>query len=363
MSIPYPQNEPFTGLFGVGGGGGSPWAEYKWKTNDNGLIVKRLDVWWNDSCLQGIQVTYSDNSRSKQYGSFNNNHDALDLAPGERITNMSLWGNGKGTRCGRIRIITDGGKDFNKGKDVTGQTEYSAGVGSGILVGMVGRSGTEIDLLGPIFLDPDVKTISVSDLNYYGDLTGSQGITQVTLNQASYENPKGDQNPILKWDFTGSSERETSTTFTQSSSTTYGVNVTVEVSAEIFGIGAKTSTTYEWEKSDTQTTESSTTEKMAMSWSAGGELKPGETATATAFCYQAIGSLRYDAQVQIVLLDGWTSTYRETGVFRTALFTIASTKVKYGTVTEGPAKPVEIHSTEGRKKAKKVIMNGTRNHH
>ncbi|EJF61631.1 hypothetical protein DICSQDRAFT_170046 [Dichomitus squalens LYAD-421 SS1] len=59
----YPSG-PFTGEFVVGGFGGSPFQACKWVMNQSALVVKGLDVWYNSGVLCGVQVTFSEDSRT-----------------------------------------------------------------------------------------------------------------------------------------------------------------------------------------------------------------------------------------------------------------------------------------------------------
>ena len=106
---PYPPG-PFTGEFVVGGFGGLPYQACKWVMNESALVVKGLDVWYNTSTLRGIQVTFSDDSRSSVFGTPSDTHAGITFSPGERITSFTLWGNGKGSSTGRIRLTTSAGQ-------------------------------------------------------------------------------------------------------------------------------------------------------------------------------------------------------------------------------------------------------------
>ena len=74
------------------------------------------------------------------------------FTPGELITSMSLWGNGAGTRLGAIKFRTDKGGDFFAKMTSWGlKQEYPIDV-SGACVGVIGRSGDDIDNMGFIFV-------------------------------------------------------------------------------------------------------------------------------------------------------------------------------------------------------------------
>ena len=113
-------------------------------------------------------------------------------------------------------------------------------------------------MFGPVFLNGVVTSISVSDVVYNPPLTGSGGISQQTLDSVHYYNPP-DAKRDLPWVFENEVKRTETTTFTQSTTTTYGITVNAEVSAELFGIGAKIGDGYSWQRSGTQETSTSTT--------------------------------------------------------------------------------------------------------
>ncbi|TBU37875.1 hypothetical protein BD309DRAFT_875559 [Dichomitus squalens] len=296
--------------------------------NQSALVVKGLDVWYNSGVLRGIQVTFSDDSRTSVFGQPSDSHASITFVPGERITELTLWGNGVGTRTGRIRLTTSASQTFDVGKNTSGQTAYPAGLGSGILVGFVGRCGLEIDMLGPVFLNGSVQSISISNVVYNPPLTGSNtGISRQDLDSIHYYNPPNAK-ASLPWTFSNEVKRTETTTFTQSTTTTYGFSVNAEVSAELFGVGGKFGDGYSWQNTSTQETSTSTSFEKSVGWGISGELQPGEGITASSFCQQGVGHANYIATVTLRLSDGTVSTYQEPGQFNTVVYTEAEVTVK-----------------------------------
>ncbi|CAB1099342.1 unnamed protein product [Ectocarpus sp. CCAP 1310/34] len=82
-----------------------------------GSLVTGIEVWAGASCLNGIKVTLSDGNVFVK-GRKNGPSKSLTIPRNVTVSELSLWGNGAGTRCG------------------------------------VGRSGWEIDCLGFAFLKP-----------------------------------------------------------------------------------------------------------------------------------------------------------------------------------------------------------------
>ena len=322
-SSPIPEG-PFANINTIGGPTGNDFSTCGWVTNEKASVVTQLQVWWNGYNLQGVQVTYSDDTVSALYGAPNNDTATLILAPGERITSMTLWGNGAGgagTRTGRVRMTTDKWQNFDHGKDTTNLTAYPSDVGSGSLVGMIGKSSWDIDMLGFLLLSSSVSSIAVSGVEYTDDLTGTQnGLSQITLDEAHFEgaDPYG-----ANWAFSNTVTKTESTTFTQRSTTTWGAYVPVTVNAAPFSIGGSASTGFTWAKEDARETITSTINQLTLHWGIDGHLAPGEGLTCSSLSEMGVGHARYNATVTISLYDGTVSTYSEPGVFNNVTYTQA----------------------------------------
>ena len=59
--------------------------------------------------------------------------------------------------------MTNQNQHFDVGKNVNGQNKYPIQIGPGILAGVCGRKGTEIDVLALIFLRPQVRKMPGGD--------------------------------------------------------------------------------------------------------------------------------------------------------------------------------------------------------
>ena len=183
-------------------------------------------------------------------------------------------------------------------------------------------------MFGPVFLNGTVTSISISNVVYNPPLTGSNtGITPQALDSVHYFNPP-DAKKDLPWEFDNGVTRTEETTFTQSTTTTYGISVNTEVSAELFGVGGKIGLGYSWQNTGTQTTSTSTSFEKSLHWKIGGSLQPGEGLTAVSFCQQGKGHANYTATVTLRLSDGTVSTYQEPGQFSTVVYTEAEVTTK-----------------------------------
>ncbi|KAF8580325.1 hypothetical protein K439DRAFT_313084 [Ramaria rubella] len=311
--------------------GGEEFTACQWVQGSSALVVKGLDVWFHSQYLRGIQVTYSNNSRSLVFGSDDNSHSSIVFTPGELVTSLTLWGNGIGTRAGRIRLTTNRDQTLEVGKDTSGQTAYDIDTGAGLLVGMCGRSGVDIDQLGAIFLKYKVIHVSIRDIKYDPDLSNTaEGICifEVALNKAHFTNPASAKGPKT-WTFGGSASRTTSTTYNQTTGNTFQPSAAVEVSAKPFGIGGKvTSTGFQWPHQNSVTTGTSVSNLLTFTWGLTGELQPGEEIVCLAAVQRGEGRTNYDATVIVELENGATNEFKERGVFQNVAFTEVSVTTK-----------------------------------
>ncbi|KAH7018445.1 uncharacterized protein B0I36DRAFT_435753 [Microdochium trichocladiopsis] len=161
----------------VGGDGGDPFSFVA----DDGVTVDKIRVFRKNS-LVGLRVEFSD-GRIETIG--NNDRESkeykFDAALSEHITAMSLWGNGVGTRTGRIRFETNTGGVFDFGQNTDGQSEFPIEVGSGILIGLEGRAAKEIDNMAAVFLRPMVKVFY--DDVVYKDFDARAGLEVKSLDE------------------------------------------------------------------------------------------------------------------------------------------------------------------------------------
>ena len=269
-------------------------------------------------------MSFSDGTQTQLYGQANGDSNTITFAPGEQVTSLTMWGNGIGTRAGRIRLTTNQGQTFDHGKDTSGQQSFNYSVGSGILVGMVGRADAEMDALGCIFLSGAVQSVNISVQSYSPNLNGtSQGISQETLSQVIYQNPPDAAAPT-NWTFSDSTTRTVSNTFTQSSATSYGASATVSVEATLFDVvKATASATFTWMQTNTTETSSTTSTEQSLSWGLSGTLQPNQQVTATATSQQGTANITYSSRVTLNMGSLGTYVYNEPGTLSNVVWTSA----------------------------------------
>ncbi|KAL9124602.1 MAG: hypothetical protein Q9217_006079 [Psora testacea] len=266
---------PYVAPYAIGGGGGHTFILCK---AQEGLLVKKIGVYYYSSAgPQAIEVTYTDGSKTR-VGTQRGDYKELALDLGERATKASLWGNGVGTRCGRILINTNKNHTLDVGKNTSGQTEYNMDFGSGFLAGFAGRVGDEIDALSFVFLLP-IKKAEMTDLHYEHPPL-EEAISPTTLAVSTYT-CESHQEDGLNWNFSNSVQRSNSYSFNSTTSQEFGSSV--EVSASIPEIGS-TKGGFSWKFGESRSLQTARTETTTLLWGLSGHLKPGESCTCTATC-------------------------------------------------------------------------------
>jgi hypothetical protein len=213
--------------------------------------------------LRGIKIYYSDGT-SASAGRLDDEYNEFEFQGDERITSMTLWGNGIGTRTGRIRFNTDKGNEFSYGQDTSGQDEFAMEIGSGILIGFAGNEGFDIDKLGPIFLKP-LKDIRVENVKY-PKIKSNQGLSMQTLKQ-SEATWNGEP---YKFTFRGAEERMSTTTWNFKFATSLAVGIKVMAGIPLLGeAGIETTWTTGIERENGR----SESKKTTLSWETVHEIK------------------------------------------------------------------------------------------
>ncbi|KXJ86549.1 hypothetical protein Micbo1qcDRAFT_179807 [Microdochium bolleyi] len=161
----------------VGGDGGDDFSF----VGADGVTVSKIRVFRKNS-LVGLRVDFSDGT-SQSIGNTDRESKEykFDAARSEHIKAMSLWGNGVGTRTGRIRFETSTGGVFDFGQDTTGQSEFPIEVGSGILIGIEGKAAKEIDNMAGVFLKPMIKVFY--DQVEYSNFDARAGLVVKSLDE------------------------------------------------------------------------------------------------------------------------------------------------------------------------------------
>uniref|UniRef100_A0A8C8F3J5 Jacalin-type lectin domain-containing protein n=1 Tax=Oncorhynchus tshawytscha TaxID=74940 RepID=A0A8C8F3J5_ONCTS len=145
----------------IGGQGGSP---FEFHGMNNGATLKKIGVAVEGWQVKAVRAELTD-GKVATFGDANTFNE-FEFNLGERITKLSLWGNGAGTRLGAIKFTTSENREFFEKMTSWGlKTEYTIDVGSGICLGLQGGYGSDIDCMGFLFINT-IKSSVLTDMKY-----------------------------------------------------------------------------------------------------------------------------------------------------------------------------------------------------
>jgi hypothetical protein len=277
----------------IGGGGGSRHDYYA----ADGKVLDKIGVWAEGWQIKAIRL-WRTGLPAQTAGNPSGAYREFTFKPGERITKLSLWGNGAGSRLGWIRFETNQGHKFDHGMTSWGKKqEYPIDVGSGICVGMILRSGADVDAGAFVFLN-EIEASALVDVKYPTLNFDMNGITPRSLDSFQDENTS---TTPRTWTFTN----RHSVTTSQKWSVTAGVEVHSEthVEAGIPEVG-KAGSTFGWKVSASATYERSNSETRELSWQESGTLQPGDSINLQAVTRIGRLSIDYTGTMVVKLKHG-----------------------------------------------------------
>lgn len=135
----------------VGGNGGR-----EFKTIENGAVISKINFFYNSVTLRGIELTFS-NKVKHAFGSLVEESCSLNLENKDIAELKAYYSNFGGGRCKGVYIKTKDGNEFIAGNT---SNEFIS-INNCKLVGVIGRSGADIDALGFVYLN----TKNIPDIN------------------------------------------------------------------------------------------------------------------------------------------------------------------------------------------------------
>ncbi|XP_061434076.1 aerolysin-like protein [Lethenteron reissneri] len=146
----------------IGGQGGNA---FSFDGRSNAATLQKLSVSVGGWQVRGVEVWLTD-GRRQTFGTVDFSAQQFEFQSGEFMSQLSLWGNGAGTRLGAIKFKTSRNREFfAKMTDWRLKTEYKIDVGSGVCLGVQGRAGADIDSMGFLFIN-DIKSSVIQNMNY-----------------------------------------------------------------------------------------------------------------------------------------------------------------------------------------------------
>ena len=230
----------FTSNHGVGGTGGDAFTLNCSELDvAEGRFIRSLTFWTDSNChcIRGCEIMLNNSEILTLKGEkVGNQSDTFLFGDGERLTSVSLWENDHdGGRLSGVKWTTEN-RTFSFGNH--NGTAYTPDVGSGLLIGIFGRSGTDIDNLGFAILRKINKSRLIS--LEYPDLSTIQVFSKpMSIKTIQYDNSNGTVDQ--EFTFEGEMQVETTSTWSVTSSLTVGLSYTVETSALIVSASATAS--------------------------------------------------------------------------------------------------------------------------
>ena len=293
----------FTTNYAVGSSGDDPGTPvFSFNTDvakfDGTNWIRSLTFWY-DNCISCCEVQLNGATESATFGRRDGNKsDTFVFGNGEKLTSLKIWYIGYNNgRLGGVQWTTSENRSFAFGYQ-NGAPTYSPNVGSGILIGLFGNYGSDIDCLG-FAIFRTIKTARLIDLDYPNLDTAQVQSAPMSIKTIRYDNSNGS----IQQQFTFSGEMEVTNTSTWSLTTSVTLGLSYEVSAGIPLFVSKTKSV-SLEMSVSGTYESSTTTRTTESFSFPLNVLAGRIIRATATLYEANISTEYTATMAFTLDTG-----------------------------------------------------------
>ncbi|XP_061883452.1 aerolysin-like protein [Entelurus aequoreus] len=294
----------------IGGNGGSP---FTLTGCDNGATLRKIGVAVGGWQIKAVRAELTD-GRLETFGDAHIFKE-FTFNLGERITKLSLWGNGKGTRLGGVRFWTSSGREFFAYMTSWPlKTEFSIDVGSGVCLGLKGRAGLDIDCMGFLFI-PAIKSSVLTNITYPSLAMYTPQVNKEYIKSVSYHN---DTTSPQQQKCTYSRSVTKSNTWSTTSSIESIVSMTVK--AGIPGL-VEVSGGFSLTIGREQSSSMSHTETITESDEVNVKVPAGKTVSVKFSVGRAVIDLPYSAKVKITCLDGSNLTFNSTGNYNGVAYT------------------------------------------
>ncbi|XP_051784976.1 aerolysin-like protein [Erpetoichthys calabaricus] len=280
-------------------------------------MLEKIAVWVGESQIKGMKIWLT-NGEMKQFGyPYFWYPIEFTFQPGELFTSLSLWANKDETRLGAIMFKTNKNREFlarmNRWEV---NVEFRVDVGSGVCLGVIGRSGWEIDALGFMFLD-SIKSIVMKNVEY---TTLHQVIPSVTVEEIksmTYRN-KLTVGQEYTLDTSKTITRKSSWSVTNSLESSFSVSVQAGI-PEVVEVNSQLS----FKLGNIATYELETIEEKTEPLSYVIKVPPGKTMNINITIGRVNMYLPYKATVIVTGTDGSTYHYIKTGTYNGITYTDA----------------------------------------
>ncbi|XP_061840019.1 aerolysin-like protein [Nerophis lumbriciformis] len=304
-----------TSLYLIGGQGGYSFSLHGL---DNGATLKKIGVAVAGWQIKAVRAELTDG----RVQTFGNAHTFSEFTfkLGEHITKLSLWGNGFGTRLGGIRFWTSSGREFFAHMtDWPLKTEYSIDVGSGVCLGLEGKSGSDIDSMGFLFINA-IKSSVLTNMTYPSLAMYTPQVNKEYIKSVSYHNGTTEAQE-QKCTYS----RSVTKSKTWSTTTKIESTVSMSVSAGIPGL-VEVSSGFSLTVGSEQTSAMTHTDTITESDEVNVKVPPGKTVSVELSVGRAVIDLPYSATVKITCLNGSELAFASTGSYTGVAYTAVNVK-------------------------------------
>ncbi|XP_061883455.1 aerolysin-like protein [Entelurus aequoreus] len=170
----------------VGGPGGTP---FYFDGRANGAFLQKIGVAVGARQIKAVRAELSD-GRMKTFGDAKGNtFSEFTFDNGEHITKLSLWKNSAGTHLGAIKLSTSSRQEFYAHMTNSPMgSEVPIDVGSGVCLGLEGRSDTDINAMGFVFINA-IKSAVLTNITYPNLDSYTPQIIKVDVQSDRHFNP------------------------------------------------------------------------------------------------------------------------------------------------------------------------------
>uniref|UniRef100_A0A8C5B7G0 Aerolysin-like protein n=1 Tax=Gadus morhua TaxID=8049 RepID=A0A8C5B7G0_GADMO len=301
----------------IGGDGGFP---FSFTGLDNGATLRKIGVAVGGKQINAVRAELTD-GRVETFGK-DHSFREFTFEPGEIITKLSLWEGRGGARLGGIKFWTSSGNKFEAHMSEWGLKtgEYSIDVGSGVCLGLEGRSGGEIDKMGFLFINA-IKSSVLTDMTYPSLAMYTPQVNKEYIKSVSYHNGST-ATQEHKFAYSRSLTKSTTLSTTNKIESTVSVSVTAGIPDLVEVSGGFSMT-----KGAAQTSSMTSSETITESDEVKVTVPAGKTMTVEVSVRRAVINLPYPATVKIRCMNGSELHFKSTGNYHAVAYTAVDVNV------------------------------------
>ena len=321
----------FTSDAAVGGFGGGVFSFGCTKQPDSDILVRSLKFWYRqDGPTRGVEVGLSNGD---SFFAGERADDSADVFYFDEITSIKMWDYEVPVplavkltfadsaiphikRMGGLRIVAKSSGiektlEFNAKSD---EDAYSPNVGSGLLYGVFGRGGADIDCLGFALLHRQESTV-ISDVKYSDWPENNEvPITPKVLNTIDHTNETSE---TQTFQLSGTTSIQQASTWSFANSTEKSLSATASISASIPSIAdISASVTGTLTEGSTSTHEQSKVKTEERSYQFQVNIAPGKRVIAKALIYEGRVDLSFSGMLVCKLVSGRSFQYPVKGGYK-----------------------------------------------